>query len=720
MANYVSISHREMQDFMEALGFRELTVEERSGRYATGKLRVVRERVFERPLGEGFIRVYSSVVGPDSRRKGRDAIRVQYWVDGVKVYGTQRVHRVVNWRRNLLQRIYELDDLVSKGALRRVPRDSAGQPMVVRTAKKTGKKFWGSSNYPRNRDTRRFGAETPWPIQLRRKKHWPPTKLLRFWVDPEESGERHGYFRYERVPLTPAEMENNLANFCEVCGVGNAGYTTERGVWKGFGGGMKDIGTEGPDGKKESFWICRNCEMDMADAWQYLFGREKKSFDSEVDESVANQCPYCGEDDIIYVDHFEDGYITVGCNICGSQWFEVWKFMGIELENGREGWEAEDMTNEEDDKLVKVYEDNWFQLHARTPTGQDYTMYPLNVWGNKNRFSIKGVEDLVDKIGYIFDNLGDAPNPYAIDIFTTEDGRKELIGIIKYGQVEPSGKFWPAQLSKLLNRRLDFVRSAENTEDDFIWDEEAGVFYDYMMIEHSDEDHTILYWILNEDLENIGEAQLNLTPDEVMISSIFIHPVYQRQGIATHFVNHVEYFWDNNYRTLNFSDAVSEEGAAFIDSFAAAGKYPANDVRSWLKEGQTVWWIDPDEPQNRTNWKISESWEEDYGDAIPEDDEIIWIYTDEGSEAEVPLHEIRLRRHLTGYVGQTCNFCGRNKIDLKAVGDKLIRTKRPTSWDVVNDEPMSIGSVLSCQECEQTIDDFDWANHAMYNFKWWD
>tara|TARA_Y100001963_G_scaffold115092_1_gene159738 strand:+ start:714 stop:2528 length:1815 start_codon:yes stop_codon:yes gene_type:complete len=604
MANYVSISHREMQDFMEALGFRELTVEERSGRYATGKLRVVRERVFERKLGEGVIRVYSSVVGPDSRRKGRDAIRVQYWVDGVKVYGTQRVHRVVNWRRNLLQRIYELDDLVAKGGLRKVPRDSAGQPMVVRTAKQTGKKFWGSSNYPRNRETRRFWGE---------------------------------------------------------------------------------------------------------------------SFHSEVDESVGNQCPYCGDDDIMYVDNFEDGYITVGCNVCGSQWFEVWKFMGIELENGREGWEAEDMTNEEDAGLVLAYENNWFSLVARTPTGQDYTMYPLDSYSRRHASpKIKGVEQLVEEIAFIFDNLGDAPNPYAIDIFTTEDGRKELIGVIKYGKVEPSGKFWPTRLSKLLNRRLDFVRSAENIEDDFIWDEEAGLFFDYMVVPQDTPFSLLVYRIMDEDLDPVGKGQIRLRNNNLRIDSIFIEPSYQRKGIATSFVNHVGDYWDIDSDNLTFSDAVSDGGEAFIDSFAAAGKYPANDVRSWLKKGQTVWWIDPDEPQNRINWKISESWEDDYGDAIPEDDEIIWIYTDAGSEAEVPLHEVRLRRHIPSYAGQTCNFCGRNKMDLKAVGDKLIRTKRPTSWDIEEDEPMSIGSVLSCQECEQTIDDFDWANHAMYNLKWWD
>lgn len=142
---------------METLRFRELSVIERS----RNTRRMVRERVYERRLGEGRIRVYSSVVGPTGRKVGRDAIRVQYWVDDVKVYGTTRVHRVVNWRRNLLQRIYQLEDMVGPdGALRQVPRDSTGRPMVVRKARKTGKPFWGSSSYPHNKETRRFATET--------------------------------------------------------------------------------------------------------------------------------------------------------------------------------------------------------------------------------------------------------------------------------------------------------------------------------------------------------------------------------------------------------------------------------------------------------------------------------------------------------------------------------------------------------------------------------
>lgn len=157
--SYVDISVAQMQDFMDALGFRELSVEERSSKYPSGAIRVVKERVFTRPLGEGEIRVYSSVTGQTSRAKGRDAIRVQYWVDGVKVAGTTRVHRVENWRRNLLNRVYELENLVNSGYLSRVPRDSTGTPMVVRKAKRTGKKFWGSSLFPKNNETRRLDAE---------------------------------------------------------------------------------------------------------------------------------------------------------------------------------------------------------------------------------------------------------------------------------------------------------------------------------------------------------------------------------------------------------------------------------------------------------------------------------------------------------------------------------------------------------------------------------
>ena len=139
---------------MEVLGFSELSIKERTGNLR----RTVKEKVYEKDFGAGKIRIYSSIAGVESRDVGKDAIRVQYWVDGVKVYGATRVHRVKNWRNNVLNRIYSLEDMVSKGSLRKVPKDSSGSPMVVRKARRGGKKFWGSSDYPRNNETRRFDA----------------------------------------------------------------------------------------------------------------------------------------------------------------------------------------------------------------------------------------------------------------------------------------------------------------------------------------------------------------------------------------------------------------------------------------------------------------------------------------------------------------------------------------------------------------------------------
>jgi len=153
MAQYVRISSEDMDSFMNALGFRELSREARG--------LTVKEKVFERPFHEGRIRVYSSVEDRPGRlaagrKMGRDAIRVQYWIDDTKVFGAKRVHRVVNWRRNMLNRVYEIEDMFGH---RPVPRDSSGNLMVVRTSKQ-GKKFWGSRDFPRTKDTRRFAAQT--------------------------------------------------------------------------------------------------------------------------------------------------------------------------------------------------------------------------------------------------------------------------------------------------------------------------------------------------------------------------------------------------------------------------------------------------------------------------------------------------------------------------------------------------------------------------------
>ena len=168
MTRYVQITQSDMDAFMEAVGLEELSVEERG---SVGR-RPVKERVYESsvigPMG-GRIRVYSSVVGPEARDKGKDAIRVQYWIGDRKVYGAKRVNRTENWRANVLERINDVYEMAESGALSRVPKDSRGDYMVARRSrgrrKGTSGYFWGSANYPEIRETRRFAAASVAPFE---------------------------------------------------------------------------------------------------------------------------------------------------------------------------------------------------------------------------------------------------------------------------------------------------------------------------------------------------------------------------------------------------------------------------------------------------------------------------------------------------------------------------------------------------------------------------
>ncbi len=117
-----------------------------------------------------------------------------------------------------------------------------------------------------------------------------------------------------------------------------------------------------------------------------------------------------------------------------------------------------------------------------------------------------------------------------------------------------------------------FVAAAEENQSDLhIWDEEAGLFYDYIEVPQPDGELIVVYWILNEELDQVGKAQISLFNNNLEIDSIFIEPYYQRRGIATSFVNHVVNYWDSEL--LTFSDTVSDEGVAFVDSFAAEDNY---------------------------------------------------------------------------------------------------------------------------------------------------
>ena len=117
-----------------------------------------------------------------------------------------------------------------------------------------------------------------------------------------------------------------------------------------------------------------------------------------------------------------------------------------------------------------------------------------------------------------------------------------------------------------------FVAAAEENQSDLhIWDEEAGLFYDYIEVPQPDGELIVVYWILNEELDQVGKAQISLFNNNLEIDSIFIEPYYQRRGIATSFVNHVVNYWDSEL--LTFSDTVSDEGVALVDSFAAEDNY---------------------------------------------------------------------------------------------------------------------------------------------------
>ena len=190
MTRYVQITQSDMDAFMEAVGLDELSVEERG---SVGR-RPVKERVYESsvigPMG-GRIRVYSSVVGPEARDKGKDAIRVQYWIGDRKVYGAKRVNRTENWRANVLERINDVYEMAESGALSRVPQDSRGDYMVARRSrgrrKGTSGYFWGSANYPEIRETRRFAAASVAPFEP--KRFMDRVMMTKYLMDDAEKQE---------------------------------------------------------------------------------------------------------------------------------------------------------------------------------------------------------------------------------------------------------------------------------------------------------------------------------------------------------------------------------------------------------------------------------------------------------------------------------------------------------------------------------------------------
>jgi len=203
MTRYVQITQSDMDAFMEAIGLEELSVNERG---SFGR-RPVKERVYESsvvgPMG-GRIRVYSSVVGSEARDKGKDAIRIQYWIGDRKVYGAKRVNRTENWRANVLERINDVYEMAESGALSRVPKDSRGDYMVARRSR--GRHFWGSANYPEIRETRRFAAASVAPFEP--KNYTDRAMMTKYLMDDSEKQEVIMKIQYglKNGILTPDEV----------------------------------------------------------------------------------------------------------------------------------------------------------------------------------------------------------------------------------------------------------------------------------------------------------------------------------------------------------------------------------------------------------------------------------------------------------------------------------------------------------------------------------
>ena len=158
MAEFYSVSLEEMDAFLRPMRFQPVDL--------TYRRRPVKEWVYQRPVpsrANHFVRVYTGInrygqQQNQSRGVGKDAIRVQViYRDeaGFETLVTQpkRVHRVQGWADNLANRLEEINRTRPQVAF-----DSRGKPMTLRKGK-TGW-FWGSSDYPRYKETRPFVAET--------------------------------------------------------------------------------------------------------------------------------------------------------------------------------------------------------------------------------------------------------------------------------------------------------------------------------------------------------------------------------------------------------------------------------------------------------------------------------------------------------------------------------------------------------------------------------
>lgn len=152
-AEYTQISGDDMDSFLTDLGFTELPRRARTER--------IYDHVYGRgPNGDLVIRVYTSIIdgggSAAARKVGADSIKVvPLYLDSthgdIPLGKQKRVHRVTGWRDNLRSRIATAQEAAPGPVI-----DSSGKPMRLRRNKRTGDMFWGSIDFPNNRETRPY------------------------------------------------------------------------------------------------------------------------------------------------------------------------------------------------------------------------------------------------------------------------------------------------------------------------------------------------------------------------------------------------------------------------------------------------------------------------------------------------------------------------------------------------------------------------------------
>jgi hypothetical protein len=134
--SFVNITAQEMSEFLTPRGFKEIEVS------------YCRETVYGRDMGNGYtLAVFTGIEFGESRRKGKDAIRVALMHGGKVLTSLPHVKRVTEWKANLTDRLRSWKTMAHA-----LPCPLCGSLLLLRRSKQG--KFYGCSRYPECKGTR--------------------------------------------------------------------------------------------------------------------------------------------------------------------------------------------------------------------------------------------------------------------------------------------------------------------------------------------------------------------------------------------------------------------------------------------------------------------------------------------------------------------------------------------------------------------------------------